>query len=732
MRRWFQHFTIATKLALSFAFLVLFTLGLGVLALQGTSRVNGAANEIAHHSLPSVRHSLGASRAASEYRSAEAMLALSSTSADREGYTAEMATHDQELDEQIGKLAAITRTTDDSAALRDFKEAWSQYKATSAKVVESAKAGNDTAAFALLSGDSQEQFDRASGALARVVDAAEEGSKQQVAIGARTYDVTQQRVLVAIVACIVLGVVIGMKLTRSIARPIRMMTEKMRRLAQGDTDHEVYPKGTDEIGRLLASFRDIVASQQELAEAARRLAEGDLSVPVTPRSDKDVLVRSFAEVQTTLGTLIREGGTLVAAAKAGTLDVRGDAEPFRGAYRELVQGMNDVLAAVAAPIAETNAVLDLVSERDLRARTTGSYAGEYAAMQEKLNATLDTLHDSLAQVAAASARVAGASDEIASGGTTLAEGASRQAGALEEVSASLHELAATAKQNAANARQAQGMADSAREGAALGVAGMARLSDAVSRIKQSSDATAKIVKTIDEIAFQTNLLALNAAVEAARAGDAGRGFAVVAEEVRALAQRSAAAARETGVLIEGGVQNAERGVAANGEVLRQLQGIHADIERVSNVMAQITAASEQQDTGVTQINAGLEQVNAITQQVAANAQQSSSASVELSGQAAQMRELVSAFRLAESIVEEVDDEDERVVLRPAARKRAASTPKVANPKVAKPKAASPKAMKPKATPSKAPAPAGPASHWSTDPELAIPFGEDDAAELAGF
>jgi len=735
MRRWFQHLAISTKLSVSFAVLVLLTEGLGVLALQGTSRVNGAADEIARHWLPSVRHSLGASRAASDYRSAEAMLALSSTSADRDGYAAEMQTHSQELAEQIGKLARATTTKDDSAALRDFRAAWGEYQTTSAKIVDFAKAGNDTSAFALLSGDSQEQFDRASGALARVVDAAEEGSKQQVEIGAHTYDVTQQRVLVAVVACIVLGLVVAISLTRSIARPIRMMTDKMRRLAQGDTDHEVFPKGTDEIGRLLASFRDIVASQQELAEAARRLAEGDLSVPLTPRSDKDVLVRSFAEVQTTLGALIGEGGTLVAAAKAGTLDVRGDAERFRGAYRELVQGMNDVLASVAAPIVETNAVLDRVSDRDLRARTTGLYAGEYAAMQEKLNATLDTLHDSLAQVAAASSRVAGASGEIAAGGATLAEGAARQAGALEEVSASLHELAATAKQNAANARQAQGMADSAREGAALGVAGMARLSEAVSRIKHSSDATAKIVKTIDEIAFQTNLLALNAAVEAARAGDAGRGFAVVADEVRALAQRSAAAARETAALIEEGAQNVGQGVAANGDVLKQLQGIHADIERVSDVMAEIAAASEQQDSGVAQINAGLEEMNAITQQVAANAQQSSSASVELSGQAAQMRELVATFRLAESTedADERDEEEERMVVRPGARRQAASKG-TRGVKAAKAPAKAPRSTKARRPAPTVPAtPAAPASSWSTDPELAIPFGDDDdEAELAGF
>jgi len=544
-------------------------------------------------------------------------------------------------------------------------------------------------------------------------------------------------VIAAVIACIALALVIAQTLTRGIARPLRMMTEKLRRLAEGDTDHEIFPKGKDEVGLLLESFRDIVQWQQEFADTARRLAEGDLSVPVTPRSDKDVLVRSFGEVQTTLAALINQGGALVEAAKAGTLDARGDAEQFRGAYRELVEGMNDVLGAVAAPIAETNAVLDRVSARDLRARMNGQYGGEYGAMQAKLNETLDTLDTSLSQVAAVSTRVAAASGEIASGSATLADGASRQASALEEVAASLHELGATAKQNAANARQARGMAANAREGAASGVSGMTRLSDAVTRIKQSSDATAKIVKTIDEIAFQTNLLALNAAVEAARAGDAGRGFAVVAEEVRALAQRSAAAARETAGLIEEGVQNAESGVTANAEVLKQLQGIHADIERVSEVMAEISAASEQQDNGVAQINSGLEEMNAVTQQVAANAQQSSSASVELSSQAEQMRELVDTFQL--SAADEDDDAPADVPVRKAEARTplrkvavAAATVKT-EPKPVKAKARRSSSRTAKAAtpvPSE-PAPAA-APAWATaDLEQVIPFGDEDDT-LDGF
>jgi methyl-accepting chemotaxis protein len=226
----------------------------------------------------------------------------------------------------------------------------------------------------------------------------------------------------------------------------------------------------------------------------------------------------------------------------------------------------------------------------------------------------------------------------------MASGASEQASSLEETSASLEEMASMTRQNADNALQANTMASEASGAAEKGREAMARMSDAIGKIKKSSDETAKILKTIDEIAFQTNLLALNAAVEAARAGDAGKGFAVVAEEVRNLAQRSAEAAKNTARLIEESQKNSDNGVAVSNEVGNTLQQIVGSVKKLQQLNGEVSAASQEQSKGIDQVNIAISQMDKVTQSNAANAEESASASEELSAQAQELQGLVEQLK----------------------------------------------------------------------------------------
>jgi len=241
---------------------------------------------------------------------------------------------------------------------------------------------------------------------------------------------------------------------------------------------------------------------------------------------------------------------------------------------------------------------------------------------------------------AASKQTLGASSQVSASSQALAQGATEQAASVEETSASLEEIAGMTRQNSEHAANVEDLARKTQDTTRRGGEAMTRMEAAIQSIKEGSDKTAKIIKTIDEIAFQTNLLALNAAVEAARAGDAGRGFAVVAEEVRSLAIRSAEAAKNTSQLIDDSQQRAAQGVTVAGEVGALLRDIADTASRMNTLVGEVSSASKEQHKGVQQITQAMGQMDQATQSNAATAEETSAAAEELSAQAESLAGIV--------------------------------------------------------------------------------------------
>lgn len=354
-----------------------------------------------------------------------------------------------------------------------------------------------------------------------------------------------------------------------------------------------------------------------------------------------------------LNTLFDQQGRNFQVDTAYILDSSGN----QVGHIEVVQDISDKVKAFEyqqRQVKNLASVLKKMAERDLTVSAqveagdqfTREVRESFLALSDNLNNAVQNLHGTLLQVHSAADKVTAASAQINTGSQSLSNHAAGQAASLEETAGSLQEMASMATQNAANARQAKDLADSATIATEKGSRVMQMLNTAIGKIKQSADATAKIVKTIDEIAFQTNLLALNAAVEAARAGNAGRGFAVVAEEVRHLAIRSAEAAKNTASLIEESIQNADYGMATNQQMISELAEITVQVKKVGEVMADITAASKQQNDGVLQINNTVEQMNRAIQHMASSSEESAGAAAELTSQAMDLRNMVGCFRLA--------------------------------------------------------------------------------------
>jgi methyl-accepting chemotaxis protein len=358
-------------------------------------------------------------------------------------------------------------------------------------------------------------------------------------------------------------------------------------------------------------------------------------------------VDAYTHALERLEQLMAETTQLGEAGRQGRLDYRGDASRFEGSFRQVIEGINTVLDATVTPIRLAGTVIGRLAEHDLRARMNGQFQGDHAHMQQSLNFAMERLADAIGAVSNGADALSAHAGAITQSSQGLANEAGQQASIIEEVAASSRQLASMTKRNASAAAEGRALAASARGSTSEGVAEVQRLADAMSRIKGSAEATAKILRTIDEIAFQTNLLALNAAVEAARAGESGRGFAVVAEEVRSLALRSAEAARNTAQLIEESLRSTDHGVEINAQVLAKLTEIDTRVKRVDQVVAEIAIAGDEQARGVEMIDTAILEMAKRTQMVNQTAEDQEAAARALSEQSAELSKLVAEFQGSE-------------------------------------------------------------------------------------
>lgn len=512
---------------------------------------------------------------------------------------------------------------------------------------------------------------------------------------------TKNLALIISVFAVVIGIALAFVISRAITNPISKLMNSILKVEEtADFEIRCGIDSSDEIGMVSKAFDNLVESMQSVINSANqslsKVACGDFSkkIDVDAVGDLDALKAGInSTVDNIKGTFVSLNNVMQALSQADyTREI--DSTGLDGEYKEVVNAgldsisnsgaainaINDVMSSVAAGefdkriqinlpgdlnalknninqslqvvengIEDTTRITISLSKGDLTQRVEENHPGQFGVLKKALNETMDNLREVVSYIAQASEVVQSASNEIADGNSDMSKRTEEQASSLEETASSMEELTSTVKQNAENAEQVNKLAKGAGSTADQGGEIVRQAVSAMGEINASSSKIADIIGVIDEIAFQTNLLALNASVEAARAGEQGRGFAVVATEVRNLAQRSATAAKEIKELIQDSVAKVKVGsdlVSRSGETLDE---IVSGVKKVGDMIAEIAAASQEQTTGIGQVNQALANMDDITQRNAALAEEASANSENLSSQAIKMNEQVQFFDLGEGV-----------------------------------------------------------------------------------
>ncbi len=695
--KWFHDLPIARKLAVGFTLTTLMTLVLGLFALVRLSEANAQLGSMATNDIPSVQH-LGEARSLlGEFRTYEmAMLTMLDQPDKVADYNKRMDDTARTVREQLDAYAVIPAGDKERALFAPVKANVDAYFAANAKLRAAVDAGDG--ALAQQISDEQSRTARRKAFEELKALSAFLGTQMQGKIDAA--NATHRNSMIAIISTIVLlslvAAALAVVISRAVTVPLGKALTAIQAVARGDLSVTTQATSKDEAGRMLTATSDMTAMLRRFSEQTQLMAEMHAGPDISHRIPEDFpgvygqlaggintvifehldSIRAAFDVlnQYAAGNLTQDAqrlpGTraflheamdaakasllaintqiqqLANAAAAGDFSQRGDAGRFDHDFKVMIEQLNSMMQVADGNLGQLSQLLQAIAEGDLTARMDGQFHGVFARMRDDANTTVAQLTQIVGQIQASAGSITLAAGEIASGNSDLSRRTEQQAANLEETAASMEELTSTVKQNAEHARQANQLAIGAHGVASQGGEVVGQVVVTMSAIEASSKKIAEIISVIDGIAFQTNILALNAAVEAARAGEQGRGFAVVASEVRTLAQRSAAAAKEIKGLIDDSVRKVAEGSSLVHQAGSTMGEIVASVQRVTDIMAEISAASQEQSAGIEQVNQTVVQMDETTQQNAALVEEATAAARAMEDQAAQLGEAVARFRLA--------------------------------------------------------------------------------------
>ncbi|WP_334180013.1 methyl-accepting chemotaxis protein [Pseudoxanthomonas sp.] len=691
-----KNFKLTTKMMLAFGVVLALMLVQGIAAFVGLNSLNGVTSQVTDNVLPSVKAAGDLRGMIGEYRTTTYRQHVRASDAIKAEAKAGAAQQEKEIDAAIKEYAKLVATAQEKKAYDLFLKEWTAAKQSYADVQEMLDLGLPDDAVDTFIGATRDQHTKTANALTALITIVDNEAKEANINADRTFTASSTLMIVMLLAGIVGGLALAWFFARAIANAVGEAVRVANDVSAGKLDGKIDTSRSDEVGQLLTAMQrmqtqvqSVIAAQSEMAtrhdegqisyrmddsafpgeygrmvrdtnalvashlqaigdalKIMQRYSIGDLSLdmPKLP-GEKANLTETMDATKANLSAINAEIKRLAMAASSGDFSQRGDVDKYQYDFRDMIDGLNQLMETTDENLAEVSELLQAIARGDLTARMEGDFHGVFATMRDDANATVAQLTDIVGRIQDASSSINTAAGEIASGNSDLSRRTEQQAANLEETAASMEELTSTVRQNAESARQANQLSIGAAGVASQGGEVVGKVVTTMRDIEQSSKKIADIISVIDGIAFQTNILALNAAVEAARAGEQGRGFAVVASEVRTLAQRSANAAKEIKGLIETSVDKVTDGSKLVNQAGATMGEIVASVQRVTDIMAEISAASQEQSAGIEQVNQTITQMDETTQQNAALVEEASAAARSMEEQAQALSESVSVFKL---------------------------------------------------------------------------------------
>ncbi|WP_178860915.1 methyl-accepting chemotaxis protein [Thiomicrorhabdus cannonii] len=689
--------TVKLRLVLAFSILIVMTIILGVVSLMQINTINSSLNLVVEDRVPKVVALLGIDQRRVAVERDVGQLIQARDQQERDEAMRRINNRRDANNQAYTYLEESIKSAQGRALLEKTIQARKAQGVMRQRMIELATSGQTDAALNLYLSPETRQVSRTyRDELGALVELQKELSKQSADEGTAAGSFAIKIAMAILIVSLIIGVGFFLWIMRVVVRPVVAMQEAMQEVVKtGQFDKQVTVLNRDEIGLSVEALNSLLKSMQQAIGDANTtigaLAQGDFSKRITNNyvGDLNKLKEGINISADNVTNVMTEMGSVMKSLYEGQFDVTVNTNA-QGEYRTMLVNTSEAMHAINEVIANINNVmgamqdgrfqervmvnargqLDLMKQRinssmqdldsamaeiirvvvaqsegDLTNTISAQYRGDLETLKQAVNTSAQKLVEVVSKAVEASSIVSSAAEEVSRGSSDLSQRVQEQAAALEETSATMDEMNSTVEANTENSQRAAEVAQGVRTQANEGSQVMQQTISAMNAIQESSHKIADIVTLIDGIAFQTNLLALNAAVEAARAGDHGRGFAVVAGEVRALAQKSAEAAKDIKTLIDESVTRIGQGTQLASQSGEMLNEINRSIESVTVMIEQIARASSEQANGVTQVHVAISQIDQVTQQNAALVEETTAAAESMSEQANNLSRDMAFFKI---------------------------------------------------------------------------------------